>query len=160
MSTPTLRPIQPEDREWIAEILADYWGSPRIVSRGRIHQADEQSGFIALLYGQRAGLFTYHPHERDCEITSLASIYPGQGVGRMLLEQAIATARAHGARRLWLITTNDNTPALRFYQCLGFSIAAVYPGAIQAARLIKPEIPQTGVDDIPIRDEIELEIWL
>jgi hypothetical protein len=31
---------------------------------------------------------------------------------------------------------------------------------MEQARKIKPEIPVTGNDGIPIRDELELEIWI
>ena len=40
----------------------------------------------------------------------------GLGAGGALLEAAADEARRRGCGRLWLITTNDNTPALRFYQ--------------------------------------------
>ncbi len=58
---------------------------------------------------------------------------------------------------MFLITTNDNTPALRFYQRRGFRLVALRPGAIDAARRLKPGIPAVGLDGIPLRDEIELE---
>ena len=56
--------------------------------------------------------------------------------------------------------TNDNTAALRFYQKYGFALVAVHRNAIEQDRLLKPEIPFTGNDGIPLRDEIELEIRL
>jgi ribosomal protein S18 acetylase RimI-like enzyme len=62
-----------------------------------------------------------------------------------------------GCRRLWLVTTNDNTAALRFYQKRGFVIAGVHRNAIVEARRLKPEIPLVGRNGIAIRDEIELE---
>jgi hypothetical protein len=37
---------------------------------------------------------------------------------------------------------------------------AVHRGAITEARRLKPEIPLLGIDDIPIRDEIELQMKL
>ncbi|UCC16424.1 MAG: hypothetical protein JSU58_08645, partial [Dehalococcoidales bacterium] len=58
------------------------------------------------------------------------------------------------------ITTNDNTHAIRFYQRYGFKIATIYPNSMEEARKIKPEIPFTGNDGIPLRDEIEFEIHL
>jgi SAM-dependent methyltransferase len=50
--------------------------------------------------------------------------------------------------------------ALGFYQKRGFVIAAVYPDSLKESRRLKPEIPLTGLDGIPLRDEIELEIRL
>lgn len=63
--------------------------------------------------------------------------------------------------RTWLlITTNDKTPALRFYQRRGFRLVAVHRDAIDRARLLKPSIPLTGIYGIPIHAEIELEMLL
>ena len=66
-------------------------------------------------------------------------------------------ARSHGCSRLWLITTNDNLDALRFYQRRGMRIAAVHAGAIEVSRALKPSISMTGAYGIEIRDELELE---
>ncbi|OGC91897.1 MAG: hypothetical protein A2142_01565 [candidate division Zixibacteria bacterium RBG_16_48_11] len=61
---------------------------------------------------------------------------------------------------MWLITTNDNLLALRFFQKRGFCISAVYPDAIQHSRRLKPEIPLIGREGIFLRDELELESFL
>ena len=82
-----------------------------------------------------------------------------RGAGSALLAACVRAAVDAGATRLWLITTNDNMPALRFYQRRGFVLVALRPGAIdEARRTLKPEIHLTGRDEIPIRDEIELEL--
>jgi hypothetical protein len=39
-------------------------------------------------------------------------------------------------------------------------MAALHHNAIDLSRKLKPEIPLIGMDGIPIRDEIELEIIL
>ena len=94
------------------------------------------------------------------EVVTLDSLRPGRGIGTALIEAVKSAASAAGCRRLWLITTNDNLHALGFYQKRGFRLVAVHPGAVDAARRLKPEIPLNGNDGIPIRDEIELEIVL
>jgi hypothetical protein len=63
-------------------------------------------------------------------------------------------------KRLWLITTNDNLHALRFYQRRGLVLVAVHRNAIEQSRKLKPQIPKLGYDNIPVRDEIELELIL
>jgi hypothetical protein len=50
--------------------------------------------------------------------------------------------------------------ALGFYQKRGFEIVAVYCGAVNESRKRKPSIPLIGYNNIPLRDEIELEINL
>lgn len=88
---------------------------------------------------------------------SLDSLRESQGIGTALMEAVKKVALEAGCCRIWLITTNDNLHALRFYQKRGFVLVAVHRGAVTASRKIKPEIPLMGADGIPIRDEIELE---
>ena len=62
-----------------------------------------------------------------------------------------------GARRLWLITTDDNTRALQFYHRRGFDLAAFHRDAVTRSRAtLKPSIP-LEVDGIAVRHELELE---
>jgi chloramphenicol 3-O-phosphotransferase len=68
--------------------------------------------------------------------------------------------KERGCRRLWLITTNDNTLAQRFYENRGFAVKAVHKDAIAGSRKLKPELPEKGFAGIPIRDEIELELQI
>lgn len=155
-----IRPISPADRAWIGTIYEQRWGSNRVVSRGKLYTVSELPGFIAWSEAERVGLLTYHIAAEELEIVTLDSFEPQQGVGTALIAAAVALARESGLQRIWLVTTNDNTPALRFYQKRGFHLAALHRDAIQASRLIKPEIPLNGLDGIPLRDEIELEFLL
>lgn len=43
-------------------------------------------------------------------------------------------AEAAGYRRLWLITTNDNTRAIRFYQGWGMDLCAFYRHSVRRSR--------------------------
>jgi GNAT superfamily N-acetyltransferase len=131
---------------------------PAIVTRGRIHQADELPAWIAKGPTGVLGLLTYRIENDECEVVSLDSLAEGQGIGTALLSAARATAEHAGCRRLWLITTNDNLAAVRFYQKRGFVLKAVHRDAIAASRRLKPTISLLGIDGIPIRDEIELEL--
>lgn len=155
-----IKPITEFDRSWMQELLQSYWGSTRVVSRGRLHQADQQPGFVAELWGQKVGLVTYQLEGDQAEIVTLASLVERQGVGTALVEAVRRVAQAAGCRRLWLITTNDNLSALRFYQRRGFVLAQLHPNAIERSRRLKVDIPLIGQNGIPIRDEIELELPL
>ena len=73
------------------------------------------------------------------------------------MDAVVEEARKQNCKRVFLITTNDNMHALRFYQRRGFELVALYRDAVKESRRLKPSIPLTGFDDIPIRDEIELE---
>lgn len=150
-------PLDEGLRRWAAAILIEHWGSTSIVTRGRIHKADRLPGFVALWNGEPAGLLTYRIEGTECEIVSLNSLREGLGIGSALLQAVEKAARKANCTRLWLITTNDNLPAIGFYQRRNFAIAAVYPNALAESRRLKPEIPLIGRDGIPLRDEIELE---
>ena len=75
-----------------------------------------------------------------------------------MIEEVERIASAEGCRDLWLITTNDNVDALRFYQRRGFRLVKLHPGGVDRSReFLKPEIPETGEYGIAIRDELELQ---
>jgi ribosomal protein S18 acetylase RimI-like enzyme len=155
-----IRRIEESDREWAREILSDSWGSTKIVSRGVIHEADQLPGFVALLDGLFAGLLTYDMKGAMFEITSLNVLEQRRGIGSALIESAIEEARSLKCLRVWVITTNDNIPAIEFYQANGFKIANIHKDAIIESRKLKPEIPHIGINGVPIKDEIELERML
>jgi GNAT superfamily N-acetyltransferase len=155
-----LRPLADADRAWLEEFVVDRWGAPIVVGHGRIYEVAELRGFVALEEQEPLGLVTYLIEGDACEIVTIDSLREGIGIGSALVEAVARTARESGCRRLWLITTNDNLPMLRFAQKRGFSLVALHPNAVEESRKLKPEISQTGIDGIPIRDELELELRL
>lgn len=160
MKTFQIRPLNETDCAWATRLLEDRWGSAKIITRGKIHQADSLPGFIAIQQGKAAGLITYRIDRDECEIISLDSLEKRIGIGSALVNAVGSVAIAARCKRLWLITTNDNLAAVRFYQKRGFVIAAIHCNSIEQSRKLKPEIPRLGIDGIPIRDEIELELPL
>ncbi|MBC8507935.1 MAG: GNAT family N-acetyltransferase [Anaerolineales bacterium] len=155
-----ITPIQENDQEWFAKLLVERWDSPKVVSRGQLHHADQLPGFVAWSQDKPVGVITYHTVGIQCEIVTINSLHERKGIGRKLIEAIISAARTIGCERIWLTTTNDNIPALVFYQKIGFRLAALHIDAINSSRNLKPEIPDIGYGGIPIRDEIELEYWL
>jgi GNAT superfamily N-acetyltransferase len=153
-----IRPIAGDDLEWIAGLLEREWESTEIVSRGRIHYADELPGVIACHEQDLLGLVTYNVEDDECEIVTVNSLVEGVGIGTELLKAVMQVAIEQRCKRLWLVITNDNTDALRFYQTRGFVISAFHRNAVEGSRELKPEIPTVGLYGIPIRDEIELEM--
>ena len=160
MDESVIRELVDSDRAWAAGVLCEHWGSPQIVTRGVVHEADRLHGLVAWRGGERVGLATYRIDALRCELVSLNALLEKQGLGTALLSAVTQAARAAGCRRLWLVTTNDNTAALRFYQKRGFRIVAVHRNALAESRRLKPEMPLIGSDGIPLCDEIELESML
>ncbi len=152
-----VRPLTDADRDWVRDTLTRTWGSPRIVSRGRVHDADALPGLVAWLGSERAGLLTYAIEDGAMEVVTLDALVRQRGLGTALLAEAERLAREAGCSRLWLVTTNDNVRAQAFYTALGWTHVATHAGAIAAARALKPEIPERGYRNVPIRDDLEYE---
>lgn len=155
-----IRPITQEDQAWITRKLTENWGTPLIISRGKSNDASKLPGFVAFVNGTQVGLVTYRIEDQECELVTLDSWQEKIGVGTILVEAVKEEAQKVGCSRLWLITTNDNLHALKFYQKRGFHLIAVHPNAIAESREIKPTIPEIGMYGIPLRDEVELQILL
>lgn len=159
--TPTfcIRPLKQADT-WASRLLTERWGSTQIVSRGHVHAADKLPGFAAWQGREPAGLVTYRISNGECEIVSLDSLVEGQGIGSALIRAVEDVAVSAGCKRLWLVTTNDNLAGIGFYQRRSFRLVAIHRDALELSRRLKPEIPLIGLDGIPLRDEIELELLL
>ncbi len=154
-----VRPLGDADREWARATLRELWGEGA-VSRGVVHAPAALPGFVAQEADEPVGLLTYRVDGDDCEVVTIDAFPQGAGVGTALVAAAADAARAAGCRRVWLITTNDNLRALRFYQRRGFRLVALHPNALARSRELKPSIPEIGQDGIPLRDELELELTL
>ena len=156
-----VRPLVEEDRRWAVAVETESWGEPTAARRGELLDLTALPGLVALLDGERAGLATYAVRSDECELVTITSLVEGRGVARALLDGVRAVSREAGCRRLWLVTTNDNTRALKVFQRWGFRLAALRRDAVaESRRTLKPSIPERGNDDIPLADELELEVFL
>ena len=156
-----VRPLRADESDWVRAVMRERWGDEIAAGRGRIWRPAELPGFVAAAdSGERAGLATYAVEGDTAELVTIDALRPGAGVGRLLLDAVAEAARAAGAGRLLVMTTNDNLGALRFYQRAGFRLAALRPGAVDDARSLKPAIVATGAGGIPIRDELDLVLEL
>lgn len=153
----TIRPAEDRDSEARAGFL-ERWHSLRVARLGALEHPLDHPALVAERDGRLVGVLTYVVRGADCEVLTLHVDDRRQRLGTALIAEVKEIARRAGCTRLWLITTNDNVDALRFYQRRGFRLAALHPGAVNDSRArLKPEIPEIGEHGIPIRDEIELE---
>ncbi|MFG1627852.1 GNAT family N-acetyltransferase [Kribbella sp. NPDC049227] len=148
------------DHAAVVGLLSAAWGGSVVVAHGTTYDAATLPALVAEQDGRIVGLLTYTVADGDLEVVTIDAPVRHLGVGSALLTAAIEVAREAGARRLWLITTNDNLDGLRFYQRRGLRIVGVTPDAMDAARAVKPWIPATGDYGIPLRDELVLELRL
>jgi GNAT superfamily N-acetyltransferase len=151
-----VRPVGEGDRPTIAWLMTELWGSTLQVVHGTVFRPADLPGLLAERAGRLAGLLTYHVSNGVMEIVTLNALERRAGVGTLLMEAAAADARQQRCHEIRLTTTNDNLDALRFYQRRGLRLVALRSGAVDRARLDKPEIPRIGDFGIPLRDEIDL----
>jgi predicted metal-dependent HD superfamily phosphohydrolase/GNAT superfamily N-acetyltransferase len=152
-----VRPLLRGDDDWRRATLVEGWGSTVVARRGELVDAAELDGFVAERDGERVGLLTWAQRGPEVEVVTIQSVVEGVGAGRAMLDAVVARAAAAGAGRVWLVTTNDNTGALAFYQRCGFGLVALHRDAVALARQLKPDIPLTGADGICLQHELELE---
>ena len=153
-------PAEENDRPWMREVMRKWWGSETVIIRKTEVEPAEMAGFVASLNGEKVGLVVLRYEKTLCEIMSPTTSGTHPQIGSQLIFSAIESAKKHDIRRIIVVTTNDNTNALRFYQKMGFCYHKLRVGIVEESRKIKPQIPLVGNFNIPIRDEIELEMIL
>jgi GNAT superfamily N-acetyltransferase len=150
----TVRDLQPGDLDRAAALLEEGLGGRLQARRGELIDVLDRPGLVAEANGSLIGILSYDPQPAECELVALVAAARGSGTGSAL----VAALRERVLDRpIWVVTTNDNLDALRFYQRRGFRLRALRPRAVdEARRTIKPQIPEIGDHGIPLRDELEL----
>ena len=155
-----LKEINEEYRDIVNQILKDEWNCPPSISRGKIIDTTVLPGFLFIENEVIKGVVTYNIENEECEIVTLNSFDENRGIGSKLITGVLDIAQKNNCKRVWLITTNDDINAIRFYQKKGFDLKAVHINAMECSRRLKPSIPLIGMDGIPIKHELEFEIKL
>ena len=156
----SLHRLTAADLPRLRQFWTERWGGDFVVVHGTIFRPDNVSGFLAVDGTEWVGVVTFTFTDDECEIISLDSLRENEGIGTLLVNAVVEEARQLNCQRVFLSTTNDNLRALGFYQKRGFCLAAIRPGVLEESRKIKTSIPVIGENNIPLRDEIELEMAL
>ena len=122
-------------------LVAELWGSELVAVHGTVLRPAELPGFIAERSRRVVGLLTYQLIGEMLEIVTLNAIERRVGIGTLLIEAAVSTARHFRCREVRLTTTNDNVDALRFYQRRGFRLAELRPARSTAPARRSPRSP-------------------
>ena len=153
-----IRDATTQDRDWALEESGPV-GGRQVVSRGVLHTLGDYPICVAVEGRVRLGFVVLRPEQTSVEILAIRAVSQWRGVGTALMAHAEAYARARDINSVWLVTTNDNLPALQFYQRLGYALVDLRPGAFAEVRRLKgldPALEILGHHDIPIRDELKL----
>ena len=132
-----LRELTAADRPWLLALVEQKWGIPVVTPTAAYHDPEMHDGVLAEIDGERAGVVTYVRDGAGWEIVTVIATVEGAGVGRAMLEELRRLADAAGARRLWLITTDD-TGAAAFYEHIGMTRAHTHENFVDVVRRVKP----------------------
>ncbi|MEP7117728.1 MAG: GNAT family N-acetyltransferase [Acidobacteriota bacterium] len=150
-----VREATDDDRSGIVTLFKTDLGRSKFVAFGVEVQADRATAIVAQMEGALAGALAYQVQGDTLQIVALATDPEWQrsGVGARLVDHAEQVAREQGAAFVAVNTTNDNLPALYFYQRRGYRLTQVNTDVIGAA---SGEPGLVGFGGIPVRDEFHL----
>lgn len=150
----TIRPATPADRPAVESLTLYFWDETDVDCFGQRYDVRALPVFVADDEGQVVGCLAYAVEGDTMTVVTLNVLpsHQGQGVGRRLLQATVDEARARDLAAVRVATTNDDLPALAFYQRHGFRLTNLLPGLV--ADHHGEEL--AGLDGIPIRDEMQL----
>ncbi len=138
-------------RSLVVRDVEEEWVGPLVVTRGQVYDTRHCPGLIAVEEGKLTG---YLPKNEEWEILVLHALEKNRGIGTALIDALSEQMKAAGGKKLSVVTTNDNIPAIRFYQRRGFSLGEVGFNALEETRKIKPGVPEIGLEGIRLSHEL------
>ena len=150
-----VREATEEDRAAARVLFERDFGQTTIVAFGEVMDVDRMPGLVALMHDEPSGALAYRLVGDALHIVALATdpMWQRSGVGGHLLAEAELLARRLTLARVLVATTNDNLPALYFYQRRGYRLTHLVPDAV----VEHTQHARPGFAGIAVRDEIRLE---
>jgi GNAT superfamily N-acetyltransferase len=150
-----VREATDEDRAIVRDLFARDFGRTRIVAFGQLMDLDQMPALVAVMHTEPAGALAYRLLGDALHIVALATdpMWQRSGVGGHLVAEAELIARRLKLQRVVVATTNDNLPALYFYQRRGYRLTDLVLDNVVKHTHQTP----VGFAGIPVRDEIRLE---
>lgn len=142
-------------KETIKEFVRRFWGEEEQLTFDRKFKVADLPAYVAKAGNKVMGFASFAEIETAIILVALGIIpkYQNAGIGKTLIEKVEAEAKRLRKRKLLVSTSNDDLPALAFYQSLGFQIFEVKPNVIaeKHGEILK------GIGGLPIRDELRLQ---
>lgn len=144
----------PADYERIGQVAEYFWNGTRVARFDKEYDILGLPAYVVSANGHPAGALSYALEPESLVIVMLDVLpgHQGLGAGTMLLGAAKEKASAEKRSSVLVATSNDDLPAIYFYQKNGFQIYEVKSGQIAEHH---SEL-QVGFAGIPVRDEIRL----
>ena len=152
---PLVRDAAAADREHALDILRREFHGRQLVADGQPVSMNDAELLVAETEGGVSGALAWRRREDALHIVALATdpLWQRAGVGGSLLAEAEALARRQGVTRVRVTVSNDNIPALYFYQRHGYRMSTVVRDAIASQPRNRG---LTGFAGIPVVDEVQL----
>jgi ribosomal protein S18 acetylase RimI-like enzyme len=150
-----VREATDRDRAAARALFQQDFGRTQIVAFGEVMDIDQMPALVAIMRDEPSGALSYRLLGDALHIVALATdpMWQRSGVGGHLIAEAELLARRLNLEKLLVCTTNDNLPALYFYQRRGYRLTELVPGSL--IRHTHQEV--AGFAGIPARDEVRLE---
>jgi ribosomal protein S18 acetylase RimI-like enzyme len=150
-----VREAADQDRPAVRELFQRDFSRSHIVAFGEVMDFDQMPALVAVFYQDPAGALAYRLLGDALHIVALATdpMWQRSGVGGHLVAEAELLTRRLGLKRVVVATSNDNLPALYFYQRRGYRLTDLIPNSV----VTSTHQEQAGFAGIPVRDEIRLE---
>jgi ribosomal protein S18 acetylase RimI-like enzyme len=151
-----VRSSHPEERPAVLELFRRDFGHTNIHAFGELVPLEQADVVVAEMKGELAGALAYRLTEDAVYMLALATdpMWQRSGVGGHLVADVELLSKQRNVRRALMATTNDNLPALYFYQRRGYHLVGMAPRPPMAPAA---EIGQPGFAGIAVTHEIRLE---
>lgn len=150
-----VREASPADRAKALELFRRDFGHRQLVAFGKAVSLEEAPALVAEADNEIAGALAWRHVDEAFHILALATdpMWQRAGVGGYLLVEAELLARRQERTHIVVTISNDNIPALYFYQRRGYRLTAILRDSV-AAFARGPHA--VGFAGIPVLDEIQL----
>jgi ribosomal protein S18 acetylase RimI-like enzyme len=150
-----VREASPGEREKALELFRRDFGPAQLVCYGEAVSLDDAAALVAETEGEIGGALAWRRFDGALHILALATdpMWQRAGVGGHLVAEAELLARRQELPRVIVTITNDNLPALYFYQRRGYRVSAILRDSVAAHSRDQQVV---GFAGIPILDEIQL----
>lgn len=155
---PSIRPYSSEDHAWAVGLL-DATGGRYRVRRGRVVDTAVLAGLVGTRNGTPNTLVTISRHQKDFELTAIASDPYDADLVEMVIRTALKYRRPE-CLRAYAICSNAHFDVQRSLQRCGFRMCATRPGSVDSLARRSPHPIATNFDGLGVRDEVEFDLFV
>lgn len=143
------------ERSAVRKLVRRFWGEEEQLTFDRRFIVAELPAYAAKVQDDVIGFISFSPTSDALVVVALgvSPKYQYLGIGTTLIKKVEGEARKLGKGKVLVSTSNDDLPALGFYQSRGFQIYQVNPNVIaeKHAKILR------GIGGLPVRDELRLQ---